>query len=131
MIREIKFRAKTSKGDWVEGFPRYLLDCSGWIMDVTKHYSGNGIDEPPSDYQESYKIIPETMGQLTGLKDKIGGDIWEGDQLYVCAGYMSHVAFEDGMFVSVYKHPEDPETIPLLDAIGKDTEVIGNIHDTK
>jgi hypothetical protein len=31
------------------------------------------------------------------------------------------------MFVSVYSHHEDGETIPLLDAIGKDTVVIGDV----
>ena len=65
--------------------------------------------------------------QSTGFKDKNGTDIFEGDQLYICAGYSSIVEFQDGMFVSVYKHPEDGEIIPLLDAIGKDTVVIGNV----
>jgi len=43
---------------------------------------------------------------------------------------MSTVEFQDGMFVSVYEHPEDPETIPLSEVIVDDTEIIGNIHDT-
>jgi hypothetical protein len=43
----------------------------------------------------------------------------------ICAGYSSVVEFQDGMFVSVYSHPEDGEIIPLLDAIGKDTVIIG------
>ena len=84
MEREILFSAKTTEGNrWVEGFPRYSLDGSIWLMDVTKHYSGNGIDEPPSDYQESYPIIRETLGELTGFIDKQGSRIFEGHRLEI------------------------------------------------
>lgn len=66
--------------------------------------------------------------RFSSLKDSKGVEIYEGDRLFVCAGYSSIVEFQDGCFVSVYKHPEDGEVIPLSEIIGKDTEVIGNIY---
>lgn len=75
-----------------------------------------------------WDLLPiKYVRQSTGVKDKNGTDIFEGDQLHICNGYSSTVEFQDGMFVSVYKHPEDGEAIPLLDAVGKDTVVIGNV----
>lgn len=53
--------------------------------------------------------------RFTGFKDKNEIDIFEKDQLFVSPGYSSFVEFKDGMFVSVYSHPEDGETLPLID----------------
>lgn len=88
------------------------------------------LHEIPNIHQKCdvWDILPlKYVRQSTGLKDKNGTEIFEGDQLHICAGYSSTVEFKDGMFVSVYNHPEDGEIIPLLDAIGKNTIVIGNV----
>jgi len=131
MNREIKFRA-------YDGTRWFYFDNHEWTLDFNDISGWNVVKNLPLEElkgrkwdagESSEKAETFVLMQFTGLKDKNGKEIYEGDQLFITAGYSSVVKFEDGMFVSVYSHPEDGETIPLIDAIGKDTEVIGNIYE--
>ncbi|MFO7869330.1 MAG: YopX family protein [Bacteroidales bacterium] len=113
MQREIKFRG------WFQGINGTEMWVYGYLVKQT-----NGNWEITNG-EASWTV--DNVGQFTGYFDKNGKEIYEGDRLYICAGYSSTVEFQDGMFVSVYKHPEDGEIIPLLDAIGKDTVVVGDV----
>ena len=129
MSREILFRGKrTDNCEWVYGNYCYaeLIDKSGY-EDL--------IIEQPAD-GETRRVIPETVGQYTGLMDKNGKMIFEGDVVY-CKSRLDNanmvVIFECGQFRMVLSenYRSYQTNSGFYDINCFDKKVIGNIHDNK
>ena len=120
-IREVIFRGKrTDNGKWVKG---YL-----YITHIGSHEIGS-YDAEINIERLTFDVIPETVGQFTGLTDKNGVRIFEGD---IVTGWFNHEKIVGYIF-----YGGNAQFFIQRDGIygiGLDNsdcwlEVIGNVHD--
>ena len=125
-MREILFRGKSRSlraGDWIYGYYNgpVGLDGSHEICDINDDACGLMIE-----------VDPETVGQFTGLKDRNGKRIFEGDIVRCESGRICKVVFFtspqiacfDLLPIAAFDTP-----VPTLWNLFSASEVIGNIYD--
>lgn len=134
-MREILFRGKrTDCGEWVEG-------------DLIQAFRGNQLSAcsimPYTPTAYCWKVDPETVGQFTGLTDKNGKRIFEGDIVKGIAYSVERIgvivwideiaSFGVRYFKSVNSTAWENSSILRCASMGKTdefaAEIIGNIHD--
>ena len=137
-MREYLFRGKRiDNGEWVKGY----------YIKATRHWHEHGIHEEWiavdtiqnggwCNVRSKYAVIPETVGQFTGLFDKNGKKIFEGDIVKSCE-------YDDVYFVKYFDNDnysafDCVPDVPLCECNGlsylvneEGCKVIGNIYDDK
>ena len=131
-MREIKFRGLRLKKDYNSSFHDSKFKFGNLLNNQTIGEVGSNLDS-----YEYADVIPETVGQFTGLKDKNGKDIYEGDVIYSpqhnpekTEVKFIEVKFIEGGFCMDLGGANCPIDINhFYSSSGVKIEVIGNIHE--
>lgn len=117
-MNEYLFRGKrVDNGEWVYGLPyKAKYGCISSII---------------NDDEERFLILPKTVGQYTGSKDKNGNKIFEGDIIkgtivsqWSKRKIVCRIGWKIDSFVSI-----DRKNYIHKVKFAKDIEVIGNVYD--
>lgn len=112
-MRTIKFRGKDFAGTWWYGYPSL--------------HEGNPVIHPLKCVGASMLVDPDTVGQFTGLTDKNGKEVYEGDIVrYRPNNKVYQVVFKDGIFWG-----EGNNGCGCAAHFFPACEIVGNIHDVE
>ena len=119
MKREILFRGKrVNTGEWVEGSLIGNDVIVGKIVEFEEDYFCTEF---------WYKVDPETVGQFTGMTDKKGKKLFEGDVYSMGEKNILYVViFDKSQFIG---KQVGNRSLAGLEYWKSDIEIIGNIHD--
>ena len=120
-MREILFRGKRiDSGEWVEGGCR-AEKVGDYITAVSiMEHLGHGV-------WNVCRVDHATVGQYTGLTDKNGKKIFEGDILKGICGM--HIVFFDERFACFDWREIKGKPTENFSGFADEYEIVGNIHD--
>lgn len=122
---------RIDNGEWVFGslLKVEINGVSAWLIFGSEFEVINGQVYS----KEHANVIPETVGQYTGLTDKNGKKIFEGDivkgLLLFGLPVLGVASFKDGAFGLAWQRGDVDEFSAFTSMCNVEYEVIGNIHD--
>lgn len=133
-MREILFRGKTPEGEWVEGLIGAVFTADENRKPILRDF----IEIDCLGWTSHTYVYDETVGQYTGLTDKNGKKIFEGD-IHKCGENLWLVTFGEfyDMDVTDYEYgwyckkinSKHTEAFGFNGAESGYMNIIGNIHD--